>query len=72
MELSNEWIFKKEFLEDVNSPRFNHVTDIRKEKEYRFKTIWFMKDLSNSLRYVFRYYTKCSNETLIRSLYGGW
>lgn len=47
---SQEWIFKKEFLEDVNSARFNHATDVRKEKENRFKTAWFIKDLSFHLR----------------------
>jgi len=50
MALSQEWIFKKEFLEDENSSRFSHSTDVKKEKENRFKTIWFMKDLSNILR----------------------
>lgn len=50
MALSQEWIFKKEFLENENSSRFSHSTDVKKEKENRFKTIWFMKDLSNILR----------------------
>lgn len=50
MAYSQEWIFKKEFLGDVNLARFNHSTDAKKEKESRFKTIWFMKDLSDALR----------------------
>ena len=50
MASSQDWIFKKEFLEDVNSVRFNHSTDVKKEKESRFKTIWFIKDLSQALR----------------------
>ena len=48
---SSEWIFKKEFLENVNSTRFSQFTDIKKEKENRFKTVWFMQDLTNALRY---------------------
>lgn len=48
---SLEWVFKKEFLEDLSSPRFVKCS-LAKEKENRFKTIWFMKDLSNALRYL--------------------
>ena len=50
MALSSDWIFKKEFLEDKGSARLRNATDVNKEKENRFKAIWFMKDLSNVLR----------------------
>jgi hypothetical protein len=50
MAYSQDWIFKKEFLEDVNSVRFSQSTDVSLEKKNRFKTVWFIKDLSNALR----------------------
>ena len=52
MAYSHEWIFKKEFLEELNSVRLNHSADVKKEKETRFKAIWFIKDLSDNLRWV--------------------
>lgn len=45
----NEWIFPREFIEDDKSMRFENIT-LAKEMETRFKTVWFMSDLSNALR----------------------
>jgi len=48
---SQEWLFTKEFLEDAKADRFGGKSlDAKKEKENRFKTIWFIKDLSHTLR----------------------
>mmetsp|Transcript_25899 Transcript_25899/g.43485 ORF Transcript_25899/g.43485 Transcript_25899/m.43485 type:complete len:522 (+) Transcript_25899:126-1691(+) len=41
-----DWIFSREFLEDEERCQGN----VDKERQTRFKTVWFMKDLTDSLR----------------------
>lgn len=44
---SLDWIFIKEFLKKI----INEKDD--RDEENRFRTIWFMKDLTDVLRYFY-------------------
>jgi hypothetical protein len=40
MSITNDWIFRKEFIEENNQ--------IKNAKVYRCKSVWFVEDLANA------------------------